>query len=70
LFGHAENDNSMPAEAIAKFEAALKEWGGTFESETYPAKHGWCVPGSEVYDDVQAERHYVKLKSLFAETLR
>ena len=43
---------------------------GTFESETYPAKHGWCVPGSEVYDEVQAERHYAKLKGLFAEALR
>ena len=70
LFGHAENDTSMPAEAIVKFEAALKEWGGVFESETYPAKHGWCVPGSEIYDEAQAEKHYAKLKALFAETLR
>jgi carboxymethylenebutenolidase len=70
LFGHAENDTSMPAEAIVKFEAALKEWGGAYESETYPARHGWCVPGSEIYDEAQAEKHYAKLKALFAETLR
>lgn len=70
LFGHAQDDHSMPAEAIAKLDAALKAWDGTFESEIYPAKHGWCVPGSEVYDEAQAERHYAKLKGLFAETLK
>jgi carboxymethylenebutenolidase len=69
-FGHAANDNSMPAEAIVKFEAALAAWGGKYESETYPARHGWTVPGSEVYDEAQAERHYAKLKTLYAETLR
>jgi carboxymethylenebutenolidase len=69
-FGHAENDNSMPTEAIAKLDAALAAWGGEYESEIYPARHGWAVPGHDVYDAVQAERHYVKLKALFAETLR
>ena len=70
-FGHAHQDNSMPAEAIVKFEAALKAWGGHYESETYPALHGWTVPepGSPVYDEAQAERHYKKLTALFAETL-
>jgi carboxymethylenebutenolidase len=69
-FGHAANDMFMNAEAIAKFEAALAQWGGAYESETYPAMHGWTVPGGEVYDVAQAERHFAKLKSLFAETLR
>jgi carboxymethylenebutenolidase len=69
LFGHAHNDNSMPADAIAKFESALAAWGGVYESETYPALHGWTVPGGHVYDEAQAERHYAKLKALFAETL-
>ena len=70
LFGHAENDQSMPADAIVKLDGALKAWGGAFESETYPARHGWCVPGGEVYDEAQAEKHYAKLKALFAETLK
>lgn len=70
-FGHAINDNSMSSDAIAKFEDALAAWGGTYESETYPALHGWTVPDDElgVYDPAQAERHYVKLKTLFAESL-
>ena len=70
-FGHAINDNSMSSDAIAKFEAALAEWGGSYESETYPALHGWTVPDDElgVYDAAQAERHYAKLKAFFAEAL-
>jgi carboxymethylenebutenolidase len=71
-FGHAKNDNSMSANAIAKFEAALAAWGGSYESETYPALHGWTVPDNElgVYDEPQAERHYAKLKAFFSETLQ
>jgi len=68
-FGHATNDAGIPAEAISRFEVALKAWGGRYESETYPALHGWTVPGGHVYDEPQAERHYAKLTALFAETL-
>jgi carboxymethylenebutenolidase len=62
-FGHAVQDRSMPAETIAKFEAALKAWPGKSESETYEgALHGWCVPGrAEVYNEKQAERAFAKL---------
>lgn len=72
LFGHATNDGSMPAEAIAKFETALKDWGGEFRSETYPAAHGWTVPDDElgVYDRVQADRHFEALSSFFAAHLK
>jgi carboxymethylenebutenolidase len=72
LFGHASNDGSMPAEAIAKFEATLKDWGGEFSSETYPAAHGWTVPDDElgVYDQIQADRAFDKLKALFAGHLK
>jgi carboxymethylenebutenolidase len=67
-FGHAIEDRSMPAEAIVKLDATLKEWGGKFESETYPAHHGWTVPGRpEVYDEQQSNRHFEKLRELFKE---
>lgn len=69
LFGHAIQDQSMPEDAIKSFEQALADWGGRYESETYPARHGWCVPGMPVYDEQQAERAFAKLKQLFAETL-
>ena len=70
-FGHADNDKGMPAEAIAKLEAALNEWGGTYESDTYDgARHGWMIPGSRVHAPAQAERGFAKLMALLGETLQ
>ena len=69
-FGHAIEDRGMPPEAIAKLEAVLKEWPGKSESETYDgARHGWCVPGRDVYNEKQAERAFGKLVELFKVTL-
>jgi carboxymethylenebutenolidase len=59
-FGHTSEDRTMPAEAIAKLEAALSGWGGKFESEIYPARHGWTMPGSQVYSEADAERAFKK----------
>jgi dienelactone hydrolase len=61
----------MPADAIEKLESALKEWGGTYESETYDgALHGWMIPGGRMYHPQQAERGFVKLMELLDGTLR
>jgi carboxymethylenebutenolidase len=69
-FGHAVKDNSMPADAIAKFDRALEAWGGTYESEVYEgALHSWTVPDSPAYNQPQAERAFEKLEELFAATL-
>jgi carboxymethylenebutenolidase len=69
-FGHATNDGSMNAEQIAGLEQALAEWGGQYQSETYPAGHGWTVPDNPAYNAEQAERAFGKLKQLFAGTLK
>ena len=70
-FGHAVEDRSMPAAAIAALDQALRAWGGRFESEVYAgAYHSWTVPDSPVYNAAQAERAFAKLTALFAETLR
>jgi carboxymethylenebutenolidase len=69
-FAHAVQDRNMPAEAIEKFERALKSWGGAYESETYEgAFHGWTTPDSPVYNRAQAERAFSKLLELFRATL-
>ncbi len=69
-FGHAENDRVMPREAIDRLERALERWGGRYESEVYAgAAHSWTVPDSPVYNQLQAERAFGKLKELFADTL-
>jgi carboxymethylenebutenolidase len=68
--GHAKEDRSMSAEAIVKFEAALKEWGGKGGSETYDALHGWCIPGRpEIYKESEAERAFAKMVSVLKAAL-
>jgi carboxymethylenebutenolidase len=70
-FGHAVNDRSMPVEAIQKLEAALKAWGGTYQSETYDgALHGWMIAGGRAYHAEYAERGFVKLIALLDGTLK
>jgi carboxymethylenebutenolidase len=70
-FGHAVNDQGMPAEAIAKLERALRAWGGAYESETYEgALHGWMIPGGKSHHPEQAERGFAKLMALLDGTLR
>lgn len=69
-FGHATNDQSMPVAAIEKLDGALKDWGGSYESETYPSRHGWMIPGREVHDPVQAARGFAKLMQLLDDALR
>jgi carboxymethylenebutenolidase len=70
-FGHATNDQSMPADAIKKLDLALDAWKGKYQSEVYEgAFHGWTVPGGPVYNQAQAERAFEKLTALFTETLK
>lgn len=68
--GHADKDQSMSAEAITKFDVALKEWGGKAHSEVYKAFHGWTVPDSPVYNQPEADRAFDNMVALFGKTLR
>ena len=69
-FGHATNDNSMTAGQIEMFESALEKWGGEYSSETYNARHGWMIPGREMFDSGNAERGFEKLIELFDNALK
>jgi carboxymethylenebutenolidase len=70
-FGHADQDQSMPAEAIAKLNDALRNWGGLYSSELYEgAHHGWTVPDNPAYNQAQAERAFARLRELFGPTLQ
>jgi carboxymethylenebutenolidase len=69
-FAHADKDNSMNEDAIAKFEQALAKWGGKYESETYRgAYHSWTSSDSPVYNQAAAERAFNKLLELFKGSL-
>jgi carboxymethylenebutenolidase len=69
-FGHAVEDSTATPEQVATLEAALRDWHGAFQSEFYEgARHGWTVPGRDVYNEFQAERAFEKLVELFEATL-
>jgi carboxymethylenebutenolidase len=69
-FGHAVEDQSMPPDAIETLNDTLKSWGGRYQSEAYEgALHGWTVPGRDVYNEKQAERHHEKLLDLLNRNL-
>jgi carboxymethylenebutenolidase len=70
-FGHAVNDQGMPADAIEELDRALQAWGGEYENETYDgALHGWMIADHrKVYNPEQAERGFAKLMALFDSTL-
>ncbi|WP_375390740.1 dienelactone hydrolase family protein [uncultured Sphingomonas sp.] len=65
----AQDDASYPPDMAARFEAALDAAGVPYRAETYPAAHGWMKPDFAVYDQVQAERGWAELFTLFDRTL-
>lgn len=69
-FGHASNDSSMTAGQIEMFESALEKWGGDFSSETYNARHGWMIPGREMFDPDNAKKGFDKMIELFDGALK
>jgi carboxymethylenebutenolidase len=54
----------------ARLEEALTHAGVDHRIETYPAKHGWVLRDTPVYDAAAAERHWQTLTTLFEATLR
>ena len=69
--GTAGVDKSFPPEQSAKLAEALRTAEIDHIIENYVGMaHGWAVPDHSVYDEKGAERHFVRLTTLFAETLR
>ena len=69
-FGHADQDQSMPAEQIAQLDAALDAAGVRYRSEVYEgARHGYTMSDTPVYDEAATERHFRELFTLLARTL-
>ena len=71
-FACAETDRWAPPAAIAQLEAALQAAGTPHRIEWYPGvEHGFVFPlRAGIYDRAAAERHWERLFSLFARTLR
>jgi carboxymethylenebutenolidase len=61
----AQNDDARDPEAKETLKAAFAAAHRPAIVEVYPADHGWTVPGSQVYDAVQAERAWSELLKLY-----
>lgn len=61
----AQNDDKQKPEVKDELKAAFAAAHRKATVEVYPADHGWCVPGSQVYDAVQAERAWSALLQLY-----
>jgi carboxymethylenebutenolidase len=70
-FAHAVEDASATPQQVTTLEEELRNWRGAFQSEVYEgARHGWTVPGRDVYNELQAERAFEKEVELFDATLK
>ncbi len=71
VFGHADQDASMPLEAVEALEQTLTEAGRPHLNEIYAgAAHGYTMADTSMYDEAGAERHFDVLKGLLDRTLR
>ncbi|MGJ9423025.1 dienelactone hydrolase family protein [Aeromicrobium sp. CF3.5] len=70
LGGHADQDASNPAEAVAALDAALDTAGVTRTTAIYPeAPHGFSMADTSMYQEAGAERHFDELEQLLARTV-
>ena len=66
----AVEDAIFTDEMKQRLETALTQAGVDHLIETYPAKHGWVLRDTAVYDAAAAERHWQTLTELLGATLR
>jgi len=66
----AIDDASFTDEMKARLEDALTKAGVDHKIETYPAKHGWVLRDTPVYDAVACERHWQTLIALLDSKLK
>lgn len=66
----AIEDAAFPDDMKARLEEALTKAGVDHRVETYPARHGWVLRDTPVYDEAQCERHWETLLALLDGTLK
>lgn len=70
-YGHADNDGSMPPEAIATLGEALAATGRPYLNEVFTgAAHGYTMADTAVFHAEATERHFAELEGLLGRTLR
>lgn len=69
LFCIAQDDDKATPNAKDELRAAFAASKGAAEIEVYPAMHGWCTPGSDAYNQAQAEKAWSRMLALFKTAL-
>ena len=65
----ARNDDQQQPDAKQVLQSTFAKARRPAVVEVYPANHGWCVPGSEAYNEPAAERAWAQLLKLYRATL-
>jgi carboxymethylenebutenolidase len=70
-FGHADQDQSMPLEDIARLDESLKAARTRYQAELYTgAMHGFTMRDLPMYNEVACNQHWDRLLGLFLKTLK
>lgn len=69
LVAIARNDDVRQPDAKDVLKAAFAAAHRPATVEVYPADHGWCVAGSQTYDEASAERAWKGLIALYRANL-
>ncbi len=71
LFGHADHDQSMDPDAVARLGAALDAARLDASNEIYAgAPHGYSMADTSMFHAEAAERHFSELRTLLDGTLK
>lgn len=65
----AQNDDAKQPDGKDVLKAAFAAAHRPATVEVYPADHGWCVAGSQTYDETSAERAWAGLIALYKASL-
>ena len=70
VYLHADNDHSMPVEAVEELGKALEAAGLTYANEIHEgAQHGYTMADTAPYNETATQRHFELLASLFERAL-
>jgi len=69
LVAIARNDDQQQPDAKQVLKSTFAAAKRPAVVEVYPADHGWCVPGSQSYDEPAAERAWAELLKLYRSAL-
>ncbi|KIS28841.1 dienelactone hydrolase [Arthrobacter sp. SPG23] len=71
VFGHADHDQSMDPDAVARLGEALDAAGLEASNEIYPgASHGYSMADTSAFHAEATERHFRELRALLDSTLK